>query len=56
MDGGSDYRPRTESPANPDDENSLNDVVVKIAPDEMNGVPYAKRAAADDTAENNDER
>lgn len=53
MDGGSDYRPRT---ANPDDENSLNDVVVKIAPDEMNGVPYAKRAAADDTAENNDER
>lgn len=52
------YRSRSESPVEPVDGQNLNDFEVKIAPDEMNGIPSAngKHVAGDDTAKNDDER
>ncbi|KAL9972823.1 hypothetical protein ACROYT_G019202 [Oculina patagonica] len=53
------YRPRSESPVNFVDGQNLNDFEVKIAPDEVNGVPMANGkqhgGVGDNTAENDDE-
>lgn len=54
------YRPRSESPVNTVDGQTVNDFEVKIAPDEMNGVASANGKqhldAKDDTAKHDDER
>lgn len=65
MDGtlGSENHSSTVSSVNPDDGKNLSDFVVKIAPDETNGVPSTSETqnmAAEDerhaAAENGDER